>query len=336
MGTLIAARVQEGRYYYHANDLYSVAALTNASGVVVERYKFDPYGKVTVLDASGTAKSDPNNSEYGNPFTYTGQRLDKETRLMYYKNRYYSTALGRFVSRDPIKYRGSKWNLYEYVKGKAESWVDPKGYVLTVPWDDEHGFFKNLLNTLCPEGKWDIGYWDDKVYSTIPDFCEDREVWVPIKRDESIPECYRGPEWYASGYLSFIPRGCKNTKHPFSCCCICDAINRWTNFELHKRKEEGGLTDDFGSIPGVIDVQINVGPGRKGGYPGFGDPTMPAGRVQSQSAIILGHELCGHGLLGVGHPPEGDPKRYSVTDPSVEAENKVRAEHGWGTRTGEK
>jgi len=86
------------RYWYSTNDLYSVYALTDSNGTVVERYMFDPYGKVTVLDANGTPRT-VNESAYGNPWTFTGRRLDQETGLTYYRNRMYSTDLGRFVSR---------------------------------------------------------------------------------------------------------------------------------------------------------------------------------------------------------------------------------------------
>jgi len=68
--------------------------------------KSDPYGKATVLDASGNPKADPTYSEYGNPWTFTGRRLDGETGLMYFRNRMYETGLGRFVSRDPWRSDG--------------------------------------------------------------------------------------------------------------------------------------------------------------------------------------------------------------------------------------
>jgi len=51
---------------------------------------------------------------------------------------------------------------------------------------------------------------------------------------------------------------------------------------------------------------------------------------------MLAHELCGHFVPNIGHPPEGDPTRYTVTDPVQIFENAIRAEQGWGTRTGEK
>jgi RHS repeat-associated protein len=69
---------------------------------VVERYAYDPYGKATVLDASGAPKTDPNWSEYGNPWTFTGRSLDGETAIIYYRWRMNDPSLGRFIGRDPI------------------------------------------------------------------------------------------------------------------------------------------------------------------------------------------------------------------------------------------
>src|SRR5262245_63153302 len=65
-------------------------------------------------------------STVGNPYTYTGQRFDPETGLLYYKNRYYSPQLGRFLSRDPLGYSGD-FDLFEYVKDNPVNLVDPTG-----------------------------------------------------------------------------------------------------------------------------------------------------------------------------------------------------------------
>jgi RHS repeat-associated protein len=126
------------RLYYYQNALGSVFALTDTTGAIREAYQYDAYGRQTVYTAgsSGVVVFGPGDvvtpggvSAVANPFTFTGQRLDPETVLMYYKNRYYSTALGRFISRDPIGYWGAaNGSLYEYVAGAPTNWVDPLGW----------------------------------------------------------------------------------------------------------------------------------------------------------------------------------------------------------------
>jgi RHS repeat-associated protein len=120
----------DARHFYCHNDLFSVQALVTGGGTVVERYEYDPYGKVTVLDAGGTPKANPDFSEYGSPWTFTGRRLDPETGLLYFRNRYYHPGLGRFVGRDPIGYEGGSTLLYEYVSGQPSGSTDPMGLVV--------------------------------------------------------------------------------------------------------------------------------------------------------------------------------------------------------------
>jgi RHS repeat-associated protein len=91
---------------------------------------FDPYGKVTVLDGNGTPRT-VNESLYGNPWTFTGRRLDGETGLMQFRARMYDTGLGRFISRDPIdtvetrSYIGAfsyAYAIADHVDGFERSW----------------------------------------------------------------------------------------------------------------------------------------------------------------------------------------------------------------------
>jgi RHS repeat-associated protein len=90
------------RFYAHANSLYSVAALTNGAGSVVERYRYSTFGERTVLAADGitTRAASPYNQQVG----FTGRYEDKETKLWYFRARYYSASLGRFIGRDPGTY----------------------------------------------------------------------------------------------------------------------------------------------------------------------------------------------------------------------------------------
>ena len=103
---------------------WNVVALADSGGYAVERYTYDAYGTVTYRDENFVTKT---TGSYAWEHLYTGRRLDPNTGLMYYRNRWYHTGLGRFVSRDPIGYRGSKWSLYEYIESMPLTSLDPYG-----------------------------------------------------------------------------------------------------------------------------------------------------------------------------------------------------------------
>jgi len=86
------------RYYPHYNHLYSVAALTDAAGVVVERFQYDSYGKQKITDATGNVTRAK--SAVGWDRGFTGYILEGETGLNYARARMYSPTLGRFIGRD--------------------------------------------------------------------------------------------------------------------------------------------------------------------------------------------------------------------------------------------
>jgi RHS repeat-associated protein len=117
-------------YYYHQNALWSPHALTDASGNVVERYTYDAYGGIIVLDASYNSLSlnawGTPHSAVGNPFLFTGRELDEESGLCFYRARYYDPTKGRFLQRDAKEYVDGM-NLYEYAKDNPVRFVDPSG-----------------------------------------------------------------------------------------------------------------------------------------------------------------------------------------------------------------
>jgi len=93
-------RMQRGttKTYYLADGLGSITHLTNASGAIVESYTYDPYGKPTILDATGTVIPQ---SAFGNRFLFTGREYDQETGLQNNRHRDYDSRIGRFLQRDP-------------------------------------------------------------------------------------------------------------------------------------------------------------------------------------------------------------------------------------------
>ncbi len=106
--------------YYQTDALGSVIALTDENGIVKTTYSYDPFGNVTV---SGETSD--------NPFQFAGRENDG-TGLYYYRARYYSPELQRFISEDPIGFGGGDVNLYVMVGNNPVNFVDPLGLEVTI------------------------------------------------------------------------------------------------------------------------------------------------------------------------------------------------------------
>lgn len=119
-----------GVFYFLKDQLGSVSAITNASGLVVQRYKYTSFGKIlSITDGSG---ADQSNDPYLNTTqTYTGREFDAEIKLYYYRARYYDASLGRFIQEDAYPGRLSQsvsvTNRYIYVFNNPQNYVDPSG-----------------------------------------------------------------------------------------------------------------------------------------------------------------------------------------------------------------
>ncbi len=147
--------------FFHADKRGSVIAMGDAAGTRVEGpFVYGPYG-------SGAPVG-------GEPYKYTGRRLDAETGLYYYRARYYSPSLGRFLQTDPIGY-GDDLNMYTYVGNDPTDRTDPTGmdtitlginYAVAIPLTDLNGEGANgttaeigiaLSFPGFGGGSWDIG-----------------------------------------------------------------------------------------------------------------------------------------------------------------------------------
>ena len=74
--------------------------------------------------------------ENPDPFGYCGEYLDKETGLIYLRNRYYDSSTGRFITEDPAQ-DGLNW--YSYCAGDPVNAVDPWGLGFTLNNYNENG-----------------------------------------------------------------------------------------------------------------------------------------------------------------------------------------------------
>jgi len=115
---IISAYLLSGQIVINAaapllDELGNVIALTDSAGNTIETYAYDVYGRADKT------------SNVGNPYFFTARRFDTETGLYYYRARYYSPIIGRFLQVDAIGYQDGM-NLYAYCSNNSIIFVDPR------------------------------------------------------------------------------------------------------------------------------------------------------------------------------------------------------------------
>lgn len=100
--------------FFHQDQLGSTRMLSDATGVVVASYDYDPYGNPTSKTGTGTT-----------PLQFAGEYRDAETGLYYLRARYYHPQTGQFLSRDPIETQTRK--PYSYAASSPLNFIDPTG-----------------------------------------------------------------------------------------------------------------------------------------------------------------------------------------------------------------
>jgi RHS repeat-associated protein len=104
--------------FYHTDKMGSIVAMSDVNGNLAEGpYVYDAYGNCFSSGAACSA---------GVGFRYTGQRLDPETGLYYYRARYYQPGIGQFLQTDPVGYKDNL-DLYGYVGDDPTDRTDPTG-----------------------------------------------------------------------------------------------------------------------------------------------------------------------------------------------------------------
>lgn len=101
-------QLPEGRARQHAGADRQLGATQTS-------YTYEPFGETTTTGAASD-----------NTYQYTGRENDG-TGLYQYRARYYSPAMKRFTSEDPIGFAGGDVNLQGYVGNSPPNYVDPSG-----------------------------------------------------------------------------------------------------------------------------------------------------------------------------------------------------------------
>ncbi len=145
----LAVEKKDETYYYHADGLGSIVALTDAKGKVVQRYDYDSFGNMK-----------HHGQKVNQPYTYTGREYDRETGLYYYRARYYDAKVGRFITPDPSLNLTGNVNIPFFLPQQLENPQELNPFVYTV---------NNSINNIDPTGlstsapglpglSWFLGY----------------------------------------------------------------------------------------------------------------------------------------------------------------------------------
>ncbi len=272
------------KYFYHTDILGSTVAMTDINAAIVERYEYDPFGKVTIFDSQGKAQT---SSAINNAFLFTGRMLDEETGIYQYRSRYYDTDQGRFTQRDKIGYADG-FNLYQYAGSDPVNHVDPMG--TEYRWVKDNSQTGSSLSINISPGFLE-GYDDRvtgllKVYPVVTQKYLIPEVWSLARAKYSAIETKKPPSKseVKKGASAGVPTS------PFN--PTGENLDKW-----FRRETDGGsfvapwdrwiLRRHEISFEAYDSYRAQVVCGPESGYPFFGEIGDPNAKGSSANSFLV-------------------------------------------------
>lgn len=148
LGSVHAVLAERVTTFYHTDGLGSVVAATGATGTVLWRKSYTPYG------------AQIGSSHRAEPLSYTGKPHDNITGLTYFGARYFDPEVGRFISVDPVGFVESNpmsFNRYLYVNNNPYKYVDPDGEFLNFAAKFVLDVGINVAFNYVTTGQMDVG-----------------------------------------------------------------------------------------------------------------------------------------------------------------------------------
>jgi RHS repeat-associated protein len=124
-GTVCGIDYNGTAYYFYKNLQGDVIAITDDTGATVAKYRYDAWGKCTIvsdttIDRIATI----------NPFRYRSYYYDNETGWYYLQSRYYDPNIGRFINSDKSEFtKLTENNLFAYCFNDAVNYTDHSGNI---------------------------------------------------------------------------------------------------------------------------------------------------------------------------------------------------------------
>ncbi|MFZ5453880.1 MAG: RHS repeat-associated core domain-containing protein [Thermodesulfobacteriota bacterium] len=130
IGGLLHLNQEGANYSYLYDGKGNVSAVLNSAGGVSAAYQYDPFGRRRAQSGS-----------LSQLMQFSTKPYDDQTGMSYYGYRFYASAVGRWMTRDPLKETGGK-NLYAFVKNNPVEYIDPVGLV---NWEQAGRSFGGLV-----------------------------------------------------------------------------------------------------------------------------------------------------------------------------------------------
>ncbi|MDR2756755.1 MAG: hypothetical protein LBC20_13715, partial [Planctomycetaceae bacterium] len=105
----------ENGHFVLCDHLGTIREVIDSVGKFVSHLKYNAFGKL--LNVSGTISR----------FRYTGKMTDDTTQLQWNINRWYDAQIGRWLSEDPIGFKGKDGNWARYVYNASVISLDKYG-----------------------------------------------------------------------------------------------------------------------------------------------------------------------------------------------------------------
>lgn len=144
--------------------------IDSGTGTVVQAIEYDEWGNVL---------SDTNPGFL--PFAFAGGLYDQDTKLVRFGVRDYDSEIGRWTSKNPIRFGGGDTNFYGYVLADPVNFIDPLGLELGT---DSCKVYEDFCNLSKQQGNEDF-----YACTLAPFACED----IFPKTNDPIP-FYDGEE----------------------------------------------------------------------------------------------------------------------------------------------
>lgn len=265
--------------------------MTDSSAAFQTTYSFDAFGNTSLTGSSTT-----------NSFAYTGRELDSPA-LYFYRARYYSPSVERFISEDPLGSAGSGPNLYAYANNSPTNLADPTGTISNVTQSGStvtvtasvtiYGPYanaalaqtwQNSINSVWNNNGDNFSYGNCKVQFNV-------RVIADPSANHWFTADVAGP---AQNYVYVV--GDPNFRSNFGGSGRLSMFGDWSN---------GVGGSGFG--PGGSDYASH----EAGHIFGLGDDYVDADVLGEITHAATGHD--GH-IMGSGGPPMGRPVQHEIND----------------------